>query len=592
MSKEEIVLSEGVKYYVTGKIFDKKVTDIDITPGVKKFLLKNTNGVGAFYLKSLNKQFPDVEEIEIQDKNVYNVSLKNEMFPNLKILKCGSGFMQSEGLVLYSNRVYSGNSRALINVFGKTPVDVNLSNVTDIEYGALDGARIKSFSHVPNDISIKQGMFKGMQNLSDPRENGVLCISGILIDVNPEEDVIIPKGVKISCSDIKWENVKSATFNSIDDLEKISCLPQKVIVNDDRNVMMTDIINAFSESKERSGRCKSIEWNNKFYKSENGVLYSADGKVLIKYPEGRCEPVRIPYGVEVIEKHAFANSNAAEIYIPDTVMEIKEEAFLNAQNLRNVSLGNGVEVIRDGAFAYCYNLECLEIPSNVRFIGTEAFYNANIQKLIINEGVMTIMNSAFNAVTCSVKIPESLYFIGKGNFTSAEKLTFTKNLTNGIINAVTTRTYMADEIPRFLRMSAAGRDFIIPMHMSERNVSEIQTNLGYGNINNISDDYLESVCSKALFPEESQESALELYKMKGGDKVKIYLRRAGKSIAKRYFLNNQYDKLIELIELGILTKNTLQFIKETAERLNIVTVSAYAIDEINKSNCGNKSFNL
>ena len=86
---------------------------------------------------------------------------------------------------------------------------------------------------------------------------------------------------------------------------------------------------------------------NTSYRSEDGVVFTADMKQLCAYPSGRSGAYTVPDGVTGIGGSAFIHSLLGEITIPDTV----------------TSVG-------DSAFELCYDL------TDVYFLGTEAQWNA------------------------------------------------------------------------------------------------------------------------------------------------------------------------------------------------------------------------
>ena len=73
---------------------------------------------------------------------------------------------------------------------------------------------------------------------------------------------------------------------------------------------------------------------NTAYGSADGVLFSKDGKTLIRCPEGKTGTYAIPAGVTDIGDWAFAGcSGLTEITIPAGVTDIDASAFGNRQGL-------------------------------------------------------------------------------------------------------------------------------------------------------------------------------------------------------------------------------------------------------------------
>ena len=89
---------------------------------------------------------------------------------------------------------------------------------------------------------------------------------------------------------------------------------------------------------------------NRYYKSVDGVLFSADGKALIKYPSSMA---------------------GASYSVPRGVTEIKDNAFYGVRNLTKVVIPYGVTTLGNNAFAQSTSLTAVYAPSTVTQVGTE-----------------------------------------------------------------------------------------------------------------------------------------------------------------------------------------------------------------------------
>lgn len=107
------------------------------------------------------------------------------------------------------------------------------------------------------------------------------------------------------------------------------------------------------------------------------------------------------------------------VLIPDAVTEIDVCAFSHCSALSSVTIGNGVTEIGDNAFYCCDALESMIIPQSVVSIGSWAFSDCiNMESLTISDGVMEIASEAFRQCIgiTSLEIPGSVTMIGDAAF--------------------------------------------------------------------------------------------------------------------------------------------------------------------------------
>lgn len=95
----------------------------------------------------------------------------------------------------------------------------------------------------------------------------------------------------------------------------------------------------------------NVDSENSTFVSIDGVVYSRDQTVLIRFPGGR----------------------GGEFVIPSTVTEVGCCSFKFCSSLRNVILSEGVRYIGPHAFRGCENLTSMVVPASVNEIGDSAF---------------------------------------------------------------------------------------------------------------------------------------------------------------------------------------------------------------------------
>ena len=110
-----------------------------------------------------------------------------------------------------------------------------------------------------------------------------------------------------------------------------------------------------------------VEAGNPRYKSVDGVLFSADGKTLLRYPNGRKDlHYDVPAGTEVIAEHAFdddlMNLPLKTLSLPIGLKRIESFAFAGCGRLQSLTVPLTVTEISDSSFYACVSLERLSLP--------------------------------------------------------------------------------------------------------------------------------------------------------------------------------------------------------------------------------------
>jgi hypothetical protein len=112
-------------------------------------------------------------------------------------------------------------------------------------------------------------------------------------------------------------------------------------------------------------------------------------------------------------------SKLVNVTLPNSIISIPFETFLNCKALRNIEVPNSVNYIGDKAFANCTSLTDIKIPNSVISLGRSAFLNCTgLESIVIGSNVSTIYELAFDGCT-------SLSSITVCNKTPID---FTKNL--------------------------------------------------------------------------------------------------------------------------------------------------------------------
>lgn len=91
----------------------------------------------------------------------------------------------------------------------------------------------------------------------------------------------------------------------------------------------------------------------------------------------------VPDDVEQINAYLFYKWDN-EVILGKSVKSIKKSAFQQSA-ITSIILPEGLETIQDNAFLTCENLKSINIPTTLTYIGNDAFYNTNIERVDISD---------------------------------------------------------------------------------------------------------------------------------------------------------------------------------------------------------------
>lgn len=192
-----------------------------------------------------------------------------------------------------------------------------------------------------------------------------------------------------------------------------------------------------------------VEWGNRYYTVEDGVLYDTDGTKLLYYPKAKTGAFTVPNGVVELYQSAFAgNSSINLISLPSSLTTIGPNAFNNCVSLRNVVIPVNVSVIGASAFAGCSHIttatieaaikmlppnafkdcgsmQSIVLPSCLEMIGEGAFENCNsLQNVEFGNSLSVIQKEAFKK--CGIvlmELPDGVTTIGENAFRDCKSMT-------------------------------------------------------------------------------------------------------------------------------------------------------------------------
>ena len=164
----------------------------------------------------------------------------------------------------------------------------------------------------------------------------------------------------------------------------------------------------------------TVDENNKVYSNdENGVLFNKDKTLILKYPKQSTKTsFEIPDGVLYIGNNAFLNANHLEsIKLPSGLICIGYSAFSGCSAIKTIDIPASVMTIEEGAFSGCSGMKNVNFEENsqLRRIGVGGFFACkSLEEIVIPPLVTKIGINAF--VNCTnlkfVHIPSTVEHIG------------------------------------------------------------------------------------------------------------------------------------------------------------------------------------
>ena len=608
LKKMREVQRGGVSFWYT----DNDVCeDIDIDDDVEELEIDLDDAGDAFW-DEVDKVFPNVKKIHLNE-NVYYLSMKNSMFPNVREITSDSPEFYGGDMLVEEN-----DGTILVNTFCKKAGEViDLDGIDSIAADAFNGCESTNIINTENVSICSEGAFNNSAVERLPFENGVRMVGCMLVGIDSTcDNIVIPDdeiNISTIISGLDWSHAKTVTVSQASTVYDMSmtarAMPKKVTVMsvegyELKNLLLANIsyVNIVNSSQ---------------YKTIDGIVYSLDGKCLIACPTGRTGRVDIPEGVEEIARNAFKLGSIEEVHFPSTLKKIGFMAFFYCKNLKKVDFGTGLEMIGSDVekqcFASCDNLKSIIIPPQVKSIGSRAFENSAVSELCLNEGLASVGNNAFNGCPIkTVKLPESLKSISEDAFFGADTVIacrYDTDLLSSVMKSLDWKvpfSYIKKEMDKTTGCSICLTDIIINGH-SALIPKYADNSITFSNI----DAVLSMYFSSETVPEKVMHEvrSMFMYAGKKDDRefiaIEMYLRNKSNDVAKKYIYshsrhiiqnfvttNRTEEEIMNFVKLGLMTAEACEYILDVAIKKNYTEISAYALNMLGKYPAEKQKFAL
>lgn len=537
-----------------------------------------------FILEKKHGVFPNIKKLVIEP-GAAEIFVDNEVFPNVKRVDSRNPQYLSCDRMLV--RIKQGAARSLRNVFDlASNMPVNLSMISEIERFALCQCMSTELINTGSLRCVSVNSFEGSA-ISDMSydENGTKITGGILVDIDDNADCVSLPGrdanMRAVASGIRFSDVKKTIINDVDfairaiipNLSGIPEMSETIIINDHECKTFREV-----QTLAKLSGVKNIEFGEKCkgFQSIDGIAYTSSLAYLVACPSDRTKEVVVPDGVRIVLNSSFENCSVTSVKFPDSVVNIENKAFYSCRNLKHVDFGHGITHIGSKAswhvFAAC-GLEEVEIPEQVTYIGRGAFWSCELKKVTFHNGLLAIASDAFggNIGLEEVTIPDNMTHIGEEAFKSA-KIVHVQNYLSDIVAAVGESTVFADNV-EYTELDINGKSVFVPKHIKTEDRRKVKKIIEDW-IDGTADD-TDKLFGYAITLNEKQETAIKIYENTKSENAKKYLKKYSKDIARRYLEEKRKEELIKFIGFGLLSKQGLQEILDTAK--NEADVSAYAL---------------
>lgn len=551
-------------------------TDIIVDEGTEELRLAGieeaVNKIVSYDFKSCGRTFPNVKKLVI-GMLTQSVSIKNSLFPNVREVKSNTSSFKSGDMLVKQTE---GSGDVLLNTFCKKKDEkIDLKGIMIISDWAFDGCMSVNVLNEEEIRVCERYAFNNSALLMQPFTDGLRFAGRILIDAEEGADARLPKnfiliGIWIATDLRKLNSIRIEDYENLKMISFMTKGPKRIIFADKKKVGQKELLQNVSNPKLEYF---DLESRQRALKSIDGVLYSKKGDRLICCPAGRRHLV-IPEGVTEIEPRVFSCCDIESVEFPDSLRIIGEGAFSHCDKLKSIKFGNGIEKIGsqnddEGCFfAYCTELEEIEFPPSLKYLGQNAFYGCkNLKRVRFNDGLMVIDKDAFNYCTNlkEVTLPYSLQEIGWHNFSCTEKINMKFDV----------------HLLAYLAMALAGskpQDFYVDIFFSDLNRHVILPIFlilqGRGKLltaihkSETVDDVIQN--TKTLFREgytfkSRYRTAIKQYQCLQLNEAKSFLIFDAEEIAADIIESDNEEDMVNLLMLGIIPEEHLKIIQDNIE---------------------------
>ena len=606
-------------------------TVVDVFPGGgDKIVFPDT--VAAIKLAECGKVFKGVKEIVLPPK-LKLFFVKNTQFPSLRritgncVISIASVPSRDTFRHIGAHTFFFDESTRTLYEAGEDPYHYLLTNVFDT--AGTETYKSECFKNSYAHLSVSDYAFEGTQfsdvvlygMLQDVAETAFdgsrfkalqkdntffLLKNGtqkVLIDVNhPEREVDMKDLTKLVLAGtnrrMSADDIRIAA--RIDEnYVNFAHFLSPAILGAVRSLHLTGDFTLTRETSINLARMYNVESisadGSKRYRTVDNVLFSKDGRTLMYYPPKR---------------------EAAEYTVPESVLRIATTAFYRPEYLREINIPQSCRVFDKGAFS-CMELDKLNIPESLVSNETGWLVGSRIKKLVmgksislnrsnkisdteIKQGIKCLDEDSINMQsdakhTATIDIPESVVWMSPNAvwLTLPGTLDFdfcfainayshTENVFMAAYNAITSISICNKKLWASIRFNDTGCKIPVADSMNrweaEKIAADIDDKRPYAEV---IDETLKAITPASL----RCKIALSLLPSAKGEVVEVltqYIKKASNSFAKSAVQSGDKDGLISILNTGLCSSATVQYIIDKVDKDKMCEVVAIASEMTKK----------
>lgn len=169
---------------------------------------------------------------------------------------------------------------------------------------------------------------------------------------------------------------------------------------------------------------KQLDDPGKYFDIEDDALVRV--KEAVKYDD--IKYLFVPDRITMIKEDAFRYQNVEMVKLPCSIRTIEQFAFYGSFSLKTINIENSVEEIKEYCFHRCEKLESIKLP-NIKVLANGIFANCqNLNEVILPDGLNLISSIAFDECVSlkKITIPNTVITVGEYAFRDCKNLEYIK----------------------------------------------------------------------------------------------------------------------------------------------------------------------